>query len=480
MLLLTPGDFRTRNSETMFFSKYAALLHILVRVGDVVVVVLTACLAHWARFGSPLLDGPSPVATFRAVLLVLLIFPMFGLYRSWRGETVTSEIGRIALAWTVVMTVLLLSEWAVKNSGEYSRLWLGSWFAAALILLGVHRWVGRRLLGSIRARGVDARKVMLVGATHAGRKIMAAARNSPWMGLDVIGYVQTSYDDQQAIADVPCAGDLDAFIASLRQNAPDQIWVALPMRAEAEIKRLLEATSDLPTTIRLVPDLFGYELLNHQATQLAGVPVITLRGSRVEGHARIAKAVEDRLLALMILLLLSPLMVLIAIGVKLSSPGPVFYRQKRNGLGGKVIDVWKFRSMRVHAESNGKVTQATIHDPRVTRFGRFLRTSSLDELPQFINVLQGQMSIVGPRPHAVAHNHYFRERLDGYMQRHGVKPGLTGLAQVSGFRGETDTIEKMARRVECDIRYINQWSIWLDLRIILRTPFVLLKRTNAY
>jgi Undecaprenyl-phosphate glucose phosphotransferase len=479
MLLLTSGDFRTRSSETMFFSKYAALLHILVRMGDVAIVVLTACLAHWARFDSLLPAAPSNSAVLRVLLLTLLVFPLFGLYRSWRGESLGGEVARMALAWSTVMVTLLLSEWAVKSVEDYSRLWLGTWFVAALALLGLHRWVGRRLLGSIRARGIDARKVVLVGATHAGRRIVAAARQSPWMGLDVIGYVQTPYD-QQTIADVPCAGDLDAFIASLQQDAPDQVWVALPMRAEAEIKRLLDATSELPTTIRLVPDLFGYELLNHQASMIAGVPVITLRGTRVEGHARIAKAVEDRLLALVILLLLAPLMVLIAIGVKLSSPGPVLYRQKRNGLGGKEIDVWKFRSMRMHVEPGGQVTQATANDPRVTRFGRFLRASSLDELPQFINVLQGQMSIVGPRPHAVAHNHYFRERLDGYMQRYGVKPGLTGLAQISGFRGETDTIEKMARRVECDIEYIKSWSIWLDLKIILRTPRVLLKRTNAY
>jgi len=480
MFLLTPGDFRTGGSETMFFSKYAALLHILVRVGDVVIVFLTACLAHWVRFGSPLLDGPNPVAVFRVLLLVLLVFPMFGLYRSWRGQSIGAEIGRVALAWTIVMTALLISEWAVKNSGDYSRLWLGGWFVAALLLLVVHRLLGRRLLGSIRTHGIDTRKVVLVGATHAGHKILAAAGNNPWMGLDVIGYVQTPYDDGRAMPNIPCMGDLDTFIAQFQQYAADQIWVALPMRAEAEIKRLLEATSELPVTIRLVPDLFGYELLNHQATQLAGVPVITLRGTRVEGHARIAKAIEDRLLALLILLLLAPLMLLIAVGVKLSSPGPVFYRQKRNGIGGKEIDVWKFRSMHEHVESDGKVTQAMVNDPRVTRFGRFLRASSLDELPQFINVLQGHMSIVGPRPHAVAHNHYFRDRLDGYMQRHGVKPGLTGLAQVSGFRGETDTIEKMVQRVECDIRYINHWSIWLDLRIILRTPLVLIKRANAY
>ncbi|HXE18020.1 MAG TPA: undecaprenyl-phosphate glucose phosphotransferase, partial [Castellaniella sp.] len=455
-------------------SKYAALLHILVRVGDVVVVVLTACLAHWARFGSSLLDGPNPVAVFRVVLLMLLVFPMFGLYRSWRGESITSEIGRIALAWTVVMTTLLISEWAVKNSGEYSRLWLGSWFAAALALLGVHRWVGRRLLGSIRARGIDARKVVLVGATHAGRKIMAAARQSPWMGLDVIGYVQTPYDDQQVGTDVPRVSDLDSFIANLQQYAPDQIWVALPMRAEAEIKRLLDATSELPVTIRLVPDLFGYELLNHQATQLAGVPVITLRGSRVSGHARIFKAMEDRALAAFILLLICPVMLLLALGVKLSSRGPVFYRQKRVGLDGKEFEMLKFRSMPVDVEKRG-VVWGNAGNKSATRFGRFIRASSLDELPQFLNVLKGELSIVGPRPERPMFVEQFKKKIPGYMHKHLVKGGITGWAQIHGLRGDTD----LTRRIEFDLHYINHWSIWLDLKIIMRTPLVLLRRTNA-
>lgn len=474
MLLLTPGDFRARSSETMFFSKYAALLHILVRVGDVVVVVLTACLAHWARFGSPWLDGPNPAAVFRVVMLTLLAFPMFGLYRSWRGESVTSEIGRIALAWTLVMAALLVSEWAVKNSGEYSRLWLGSWFAAGLALLGVHRWVGRRLLGSIRARGIDARKVVLVGATQAGRKIVAAARQSPWMGLDVVGYVQTPYD-QQAIANVPCVGDLDAFIADLEQYAPDQIWVALPMRAEAEIKRLLDATSELSTTIRLVPDLFGYELLNHQATQLAGVPVITLRGSRVNGHAQIFKAIEDRLLAALILLLISPVMLMLALGVKLSSSGPVFYRQKRVGLDGREFEMLKFRSMPVDVEKNG-VVWGNAGNKSATRFGRFIRSTSLDELPQFLNVLKGELSIVGPRPERPMFVQQFKKKIPGYMHKHLVKGGITGWAQIHGLRGDTD----LAKRIEFDLHYINHWSIWLDLKIILRTPLVLLKGTNAF
>ncbi|MEW9624535.1 undecaprenyl-phosphate glucose phosphotransferase [Rhodanobacter geophilus] len=474
MLVLTPGDFRHRSSETMFFSKYAALLHILVRVGDVAIVVLTACLAHWARFGSPWLAAGNPSVVLRVVLLVLLLFPIFGLYRSWRGESPGREIARMALAWSTVMVVLLMSEWAVKSVEDYSRLWLGSWFVGALVLLGVHRWTGRRLLGGIRARGIDARKVVLVGVTQAGRKIAAAANQNPWMGLDVVGYVRTPYD-QPAGTDVPCVGDLDTFIANVQQHAPDQIWVALPMRAEAEIKRLLDATSDLPTTIRLVPDLFGYELLNHQAVQLAGVPVITLRGSRINGHARILKAIEDRALAALIVLLLSPVMLLLALGVKLSSPGPVFYRQKRLGLDGKEFEMLKFRSMPVDVEKHG-VVWGNAGNKSATRFGRFIRVTSLDELPQFLNVLKGELSIVGPRPERTMFVEQFKKKIPGYMHKHLVKGGITGWAQIHGLRGDTD----LAKRIEFDLHYINHWSIWLDLKIILRTPLVLLKRTNAY
>jgi len=236
-----------------------------------------------------------------------------------------------------------------------------------------------------------------VGATHAGHKILAAAGNNPWMGLDVIGYVQTPYDDGKAMPNIPCMGDLDTFIAQFQQYAADQIWVALPMRAEAEIKRLLEATSELPVTIRLVPDMFGYELLNHQVTAVGGVSVITLRGSRVTGHARVLKAIEDRVFAAIILLLISPLMVMLALGVKLSSPGPVFYRQRRVGLDGKQFEMLKFRSMPVDVEQKG-VVWGNARNKSITRFGRFIRASSLDELPQFLNVLKGELSIVGPRP----------------------------------------------------------------------------------
>ncbi|UGB38277.1 undecaprenyl-phosphate glucose phosphotransferase [Frateuria soli] len=478
-MLLTAHPLSRPHPESAFLSRYAALLDILLRVGDIAIVVGTAVLCHRLRLGEWAMAAPYPVAVLVAVLLVLIVFPMCGIYRSWRGESLASESLRLAAAWLGVIVLLTVLNAAVKYADDFSRLWAAGWIAGTPLLLCLHRWTARYAIGRLRALGLDTRSVVLVGSTPAGKRILEATRKSPWMGLNVEGYVTTPYDHEPDLA-LPCVGDLDHFLARLRDHAPDQIWVALPMRAEALIARLMEATADIPTTVRLVPDMFGYELINHHAGNVAGVPVITLRGSRVVGHARVIKAVEDRVLAALFLLLLAPLMLLIAVAVKFSSPGPIIYRQERHGLGGKEIEVWKFRSMRVHQEDEGKITQATRDDARVTAVGRFLRRSSLDELPQFINVLQGRMSIVGPRPHALAHNRQYSEQLRGYMQRHGTKPGITGLAQVRGFRGETNTLDKMASRVELDILYINRWTPWLDLKIILLTPVALLKSTNAY
>ncbi len=468
-MLLIPDNVRVSGAGSAFLSKYAALLDIVLRVGDVAIVVLAAQLSYWACFGIVGMEVPYDSVVLLTVLLVLLVFPAFGLYRSWRGESVSIEIGRLAVAWLLVSALLVMAEWIVTLLKHYSREWFSIWFVVTILMLAGYRVVARRVLGSIRARGIDSRDVVIIGATDAGRKIVEAARKYRWMGLDVIGQVHTDFD-QDSIKDVPVLhSSIEGFINSLQKHVPDQIWLALPLRAEALIQQILEATSDLPTTIRLVPDMFGYELIHNSAATLAGVPVITLRGSRIDGHSRIIKAVEDRLLASIILLMISPLLLLIAVGIKLTSRGPILFKQKRHGLGGIVVEVWKFRSMRVHAETQGKVTQATRGDPRITPFGRFLRSSSLDELPQFFNVLQGHMSIVGPRPHAVEHNDHYQKLVSRYMQRHSVKPGITGLAQINGCRGETDSLEKMERRVNFDLKYIRNWSIWLDLRIIAIT-----------
>ncbi len=479
MMLSIPGGVTLKGGEPLLFSKHAALLDVILRIGDVVVIALSALAICWLEFGTANLSTAYTSGLIGTVLLTLVVFPAAGVYRSWRGERRLLESFRLWMAWTCVMVLLLLIAWALKTTDHYSRVVAGAWFVTAGVLLTIDRLVVRWVLGRIRAQGLDSRRVLLIGCTQAGQRIVAAARGKAWMGLDVLGCISTPYD-QVEIQGVTALGALSDLAEVISLHSPDQIWIALPMRAEEIIQKILRLTIDTPVTIRLVPDFFGYELINHHAVAVAGVPIITLRSSRVEGHAGIAKAIEDRLIAAILLLPLAPILGLIAIGVKLSSSGPVFFRQKRHGLGGREFEMLKFRSMRMHSEASGKVTQATRNDSRVTRFGRFLRASSLDELPQLINVLRGDMSIVGPRPHAVEHNHQFSEKLRGYMQRHGVKPGMTGLAQIKGFRGETDTLEKMARRVEYDISYIKHWSIWLDIKIILYTPYVLLRRSNAY
>ena len=238
------------------------------------------------------------------------------------------------------------------------------------------------------------------------------------------------------------------------------------MSESAQISRIIELLRHSTAEIKFVPDLFGFELLNHSVERVAGLSVINLRNNPFDGEMRLLKAIEDRVLAFLILILISPVLLFVALGVKLSSPGPVLFKQKRHGRDGEVIEVWKFRSMKVHAEEAGKVTQATKGDSRVTKFGAFIRRTSLDELPQFFNVLQGRMSIIGPRPHAIAHNDHYKSIVQDYMQRHRMKPGISGWAQVNGLRGETDTLEKMRMRVEYDLHYMQNWSLWLDLKII--------------
>jgi Undecaprenyl-phosphate glucose phosphotransferase len=478
-MLLAPHSPNLQRSEAGFFSKYGALLDILLRGGDLATVLVTACAVYWLRFESLHLGAPYLTVVILALLLTQLIFPAFGLYSSWRGQSLTMEIARVWLAWATVTAMLLALSWMLKNTSAYSRLWVAGWFSGGMALFAVSRATTRKLLGTIRARGIDTRRVVLVGATESGRRIVDATRGNPWMGLDVVGYVATEHD-QVDMGDLPRLADMESFLATAQAGRCDQLWIALPMRAEDSIRRLVNAVGDAPTTIRLIPDLFGHQLLNQHATELAGIPVITLRSSRITGYARIAKAAEDRLLAGLIVLLISPLLLLLALGVKLSSPGPVLFRQKRHGLGGREVEVWKFRSMRLHREADGTVTQATRHDPRVTPFGRFLRACSLDELPQFFNVLQGSMSIVGPRPHAIEHNQYYTALVQHYMRRHHVKPGITGWAQINGARGETDTVEKMAMRVEYDLYYIRNWSIALDLRIIALTAIRGFFNKNAY
>ncbi|MCM8856578.1 MAG: exopolysaccharide biosynthesis polyprenyl glycosylphosphotransferase [Candidatus Thiodiazotropha sp.] len=225
--------------------------------------------------------------------------------------------------------------------------------------------------------------------------------------------------------------------------------------------------------------MFALNLINHSVKELAGIPILTLSESPLIGSHLLIKAIEDRVLATLILILVSPIMLFTAVLIKTESPGPVFFRQERTGWDGESFKIWKFRSMRQHKEKDGMVKQATREDPRITRIGRFIRRTSIDELPQLFNVLAGQMSLVGPRPHALQHNEEYSKQIVAYLARHRIKPGITGLAQIRGFRGETKELEQMEKRVKYDLEYINSWSLWLDISILVRTAFSL-KNDNAY
>lgn len=388
------------------------------------------------------------------------------LYRSWRVNDLSSMLQSVATVWGSVVVLLMLGLFITKTSTDISRAWFIGWALSCWLALSLQRLAAYRLLRWLRQRGYNFKTVLLVGHAPVSAQVVKAIHESAWSGLRIQAHIQP--EQLQAYADLP------------DDQQPDEVWLCLALSDETGIRTSLDALRHSVANIRLVPDWFSIKLINHGISEALGIPMLDLSASPVTGATRLIKAIEDRVLAFLILVLISPVMLAIAMAVKLSSPGPIYFKQKRNGWNGSVINVYKFRSMYMHQEDDGQVTQATQGDPRITPLGRFLRRTSLDELPQFINVLQGRMSIVGPRPHAVAHNDYYKEHVPRYMLRHKVKPGITGWAQVHGLRGETDTLEKMEKRVEYDLYYIEHMSLWLDLKIMVMTIFKGFANRNAY
>jgi len=464
-----------------FLKQHASTMSVVARVMDAVLVVAIGWFSYFLYVD----QWPASVhytgMMVRALLLVLLVFPMFGMYRSWRGVSLVEELRQCTFAWGTVLICLVLLAFMTKTSAAYSRVWFGLWAVdgwMALIAFHVALRIGLRWL---RRRGVNIRRVALIGVGQLGRSVAQHLHESPWTGYVLTGF----YDDDAArhgemVEGVRVEGSPEELIKVAESGGLDEVWLTLPLKAEDRVKEIMRLLRKTTVNVRFVPNIFGFTLLNQSMGELAGVPVISLNSSPMIGINRWVKALEDRVLAGLILGLASPLMLLIALAVKLSSPGPVLFRQQRHGWDGRPIEIYKFRTMVLHAEPEGCVTQCQRFDVRLTPLGALLRRTSLDELPQFLNVLQGRMSIVGPRPHAVQHNEQYKELIEDYMQRHKVKPGITGWAQINGWRGETDTLEKMRKRVEYDLQYISNWSLWFDLKIIFLTMFRGFVHKNAY
>ncbi|MEW5972639.1 MAG: undecaprenyl-phosphate glucose phosphotransferase [Pseudomonadota bacterium] len=450
-------------------------LSLSLRLLDAVVMVLGGLAAHALRFGDPLPTRDYSTLMVISVLLVFLLFPLFNLYRSWRGDFIIDLAGRLAAALGTVFLVLTLLMFALKLGTDFSRIWFFLWGGLAGLGLVLLRVAAYAVLRALRRRGLNLKRIAIVGVGPMAQEILHRIRTAPSAGFEVVDrFVPYGHP----VGDH--ARPMDELPRVIQAMHLDEVWIALPLKDEAVIHDVLHLLRHEPLNVRYAPDISSLRLINHNVNNMLGIPMLDLRASPMTGVNRFIKGLEDRLLALIALILASPLMALIAVGVKLTSRGPILFKQKRHGWGGRAINVYKFRTMQMSPKEDDEVRQATRDDPRITRFGAFLRRTSLDELPQLLNVLQGRMSLVGPRPHAVQHNEYYKELIDSYMLRHKVKPGMTGWAQVNGFRGETDTLDKMQKRVEYDLYYIEHWSLWFDLKIILLTIFKGFINKNAY
>lgn len=405
-----------------------------------------------------------------------------GVYSNWRGRSLFAGSKLILQAWILTWMFLVVLAFLFKDSGNFSRVTITLWAIATPVALLIYRFIIRSLLGALRTHGWNTRDIAIIGAGVLGQRIATTLQEATMLGYRPIAY----YDDDNSlrgtsIQDIPVIGNIDELLASTNiEEKYDEVFIALPLCAGDRIREIMNTLSDSSLTVKFIPDFFSFDLLHSQLVDIAGIPIISVYDSPLNSPTNaFLKRVEDIIVSTLIVILISPILLAITLAIKATSDGPALFRQKRYGMNGNEITILKFRTMTV-CEDGENITQAKKGDARITKLGSFLRKTSLDELPQFFNVLAGTMSIVGPRPHANAHNEMYRKLIPKYMLRHLVKPGITGWAQINGWRGETDTLLKMEKRVEFDLHYIDNWSIWLDLKIILLTFIKGFINKNAY
>lgn len=437
---------------------------------DFLIVMGAGVLMHYYRFGNIEMSGRYNMATLLTAMTVVVCLAIGGVYGSQRGYAFLRQFSILFAGWCAAAGIMFTLSFFLKVSENYSRIWYTSMLVVGGGLSVTLRLIAFFLLRKLRASGMNLKTVLIVDSGNASMHQLSRASALEEHGFKVLHVLP--YESQSAWE--------EKLLAKVNALGVHEIWLCLSLSQGGAVSSIMYALRHHTVAVRFMPDWGDIRLLNHKVSHIAGVYSLDLSCSPMDGSARLLKRGEDLLIGTCISILILPVCIIIALVIKCTSDGPVLFKQYRTGINGKRFKVYKFRSMVVHQEKSGSVTQAAKNDVRITRVGAFLRRTSLDELPQFFNVMQGRMSIVGPRPHALSHNEYYKDLVESYMQRHKVKPGITGWAQVSGYRGETDTLEKMQKRVEYDLWYIDNWSLWLDLKIIFMTVFKGFINKNAY
>ena len=463
------AQFMTNHNQWLFRQQLSVVsLTKLLLDPLVAVLVLVACTVI---FEEPF-RGPYPLL---ALIVFTLTFP-----GKWPEVSIRAFWNETAMSWFLLSGLILLFGYSSGYLDYFPPKLVITWTLATPVAMWLAHRLVRKLLPRLLLLEGGRRKSVIVGAGSLGSELAQRFIGDAALGIDVVGFFddrareRTKISPQQTL--LGCLTDVTPYV---NQHDIDIVYITLPMAAQLRTLNLLDELRDTTASVYFVPDIFVSDLIQARMDHIHGIPIVALCESPTLGISGIGKRISDVLLASLILFLIWPIMLIVALGVKLTSPGPIIFKQRRYGLDGQEIYVYKFRSMRV-CEDGSNISQAARSDPRITPFGSFLRRTSLDELPQFINVLQGRMSIVGPRPHAVAHNEQYRKLIKGYMLRHKVKPGITGWAQVNGLRGETDTLDKMRARIQYDIDYMRNWSFGFDLMIIFKTLIVIWRDQNAY
>jgi putative colanic acid biosynthesis UDP-glucose lipid carrier transferase len=429
---------------------------------------------------------PFTSAYVSLALLAMMLVALFVSEQLTKREQIRlfssySYIGPIITMWVITVCILLVIGYATKMSATYSRLVLFSWFLLTPIAILIAQWALQEILAHLLEGSSVRRKVIIAGINPISKQLATNITTDQRLGMDLAGY----FEDRSAerFGDLPhgqLLGKLADITSYVKLHNIDAIYVALPIGHLQSTREILDQLQDTTTSVYFVPDILVFDLIQSRIDDIHGVPVLALLETPFYGVNGVLKRAFDVIFSIAALIALFPVMLIIALGVRLSSPGPCLFKQRRYGIAGNEIVVYKFRTMTVLEDNNDNITQATEDDARFTRFGAWLRAHSLDELPQFVNVLQGRMSVVGPRPHAVAHNEMYRKLVKGYMIRHKVLPGITGWAQVNGFRGETKEVSDMKGRIQLDLEYLRKWSVSMDIKIILRTMGIVIKDNDAH